>query len=474
MLDREEIERMHSASIRMLETIGVMVHSRPVCEMLEDAGCTASKEGGRMLIPEAVVKSALSNAPKSILLAARDKKHDIRIPSNRTFMANGGEAVYVKNLLTGERHTSCTKDVVDFTVLSESLPQVDFIWTMCGAIDQPVHIKELVELQAGFENTNKHFMGGARSALQAKDIIEMLTVLAGSREELERRPIYSAIQCPIPPLSFDKGLIEAQVEFARAKIPVTAMSAPIAGLASPVTLSGTIAQTNAENLASLVICQAARKGAPFIFSSDSSPADMRTGSIDYGGVESPLLHTGCGQMGRHYGLPTMVNGASIEEASLSLGSAQEGVKLMLAEAFIPSDLGSGFGGIDNALGASLEQLVVDTWIWDLAREYARMFDTDDSAISIETVRAAAPRGTYLSQPHTISRFRKEIISATRPEFTPAEREKIGPRGSLVKKARKEAERILKAPRGSLLSRGESKEIDAMLGRFRRERRSVEG
>jgi trimethylamine--corrinoid protein Co-methyltransferase len=64
------------------------------------------------------------------------------------------------------------------------------------------------------------------------------------------------------------------MELAKAGIPVVAMNAPIAGVTSPVTLAGTVAQVTAENLASLVICQAGKKDAPFIFSSDSSPACM--------------------------------------------------------------------------------------------------------------------------------------------------------------------------------------------------------
>ena len=101
VLNREEMERIHRASLKILETIGVSVLSQPVCKMLEESGCMRSKDGRRILMPEDIVKSAISNAPKSLLLAARDKKHDIRIPSDRTFMANGGEGVYVKNLVTG-------------------------------------------------------------------------------------------------------------------------------------------------------------------------------------------------------------------------------------------------------------------------------------------------------------------------------------------------------------------------------------
>ena len=468
ILNLDEIERINAISIRILENIGVSIRSKSVCKLLERYGCIPSKNGKRMLIPENVVKQAVSSAPKSsILLAARDKKYDMMIPSDkRTYMANGGEGVYVKNLLTGESHSSTLKDTIDFFILSERMPQVDFVWVMVGAIEQPPHVKELAEMRTCYEHTNKHLMGGALSAEQAKDMIDIASILSGGRDEMEKRPIYSAVQCPISPLTFEKGIVEGQVELARAKVPVVAMSAPIAGITSPVTLSGTVAQTTAENLASLVIVQAARKGAPFIFSSDSSTADMSTGSIDYGGMESPLLHSACGQMGRFYCLPTMCNGASIEEASIYLGNVQEGVPLMFPETLIQSDLGSGFGGIDNALGASLEQFMVDAWVWDLAREFARTFDTDEDAISYETIQKVAEGSSYLSQVHTIKRFKKEIISATRPEMSPIERDKLEKRGSLIKKAQKEAIRILKEPRKSLLAKDESKELESFFSKFK--------
>lgn len=467
LLGHGDIERILATSVRILGELGVVIHSEPVCTLLEERGCNRSEDDKRMRIPEDVVRSAVSSGTKApVLLAARDKRHDILIPSGRTYMANGGEGVYVKNLITGERHSATMRDFTDFTALAEALPQVDFVWGMVGATELPAHLKELAELKVFFENSSKHFQGGALSAEQARGMIEIGSILSGGREELARRPIFSGVQCPLSPLTFEKGVAEAQVELARAGIPVVAMSAPIAGLTSPVTISGTIAQTTAENLASLVISQTGKKGAPFIFSSDSSPADMKSGSIDYGGMESPLMHLGCGQMGRHLGLSTMVSGASVQEASLLLGTVQEGVPLMLMEAMIPSDLGSGFGGIDNALGASLEQFVADAWIWDIAREMARDFEMDASAISYETVKNAVKGGSYLSQAHTIMRFRKEIISASRPEMSPLGREAIEGRGALLRNARAEAERILREPRKPFITNDESRSLKDLFKRFK--------
>ena len=466
VLDKEEMERIDAISIRMLSELGISVHSEKVSRALEAAGCQMTGDG-RVLIPEEVVRWAVSNrAGKSLLLASRDGGRDISIPSGRTYMANGGEGVYVKNLVTGETHPSTIDDVINFTILGDRLPQVDFLWTMSGATEQPVHIKELLEERASFEYSMKHYQGGAMTAKQARDMIAVAAILSGGEKELERRPIFSAVQCPISPLSFEGGIAEAQMELARGGIPIVAMSAPIAGITSPVTLAGTVAQTNAENLASLVISQTGKRGAPFIYSSDSSPADMKTGSIDYGGIEAPLMHIACGQMGRRYGLPTMTSGASVTESSVLLGTAQEGVPLMLVEALNRSDLGSAFGGIDNALGASYELMVADAWIWEYAREFARDFEGDGEAISFETVKAVVKGGSYLNQPHTVKNFRRENLGAARPEMGSPARDTIGERGALIRKARKEANRILKGSGEKLVTPEEEKELDTLFKKIR--------
>jgi trimethylamine--corrinoid protein Co-methyltransferase len=466
--DKDEIERVHNASIRMLEEIGIFVRSPSVEKMLLDAGAARIKGGKRVAIPERMVKDALSSAPKSILLAGRSGAKDIRIPSqDKLYVAPGGEGVYIKDLVKGTQRYPTSEDLRDIAIIAESLPQVDFFWELVGAQDETNEdLKGLVEMKTSFSYTNKHLQSGALSADEAKRTIEMASVITGGPKELAKRPIISSVECPLSPLTFEDGLCEAQVVYAKAGVPVVAMSASMAGLTSPVTIAGTIAQITAENLASLVITQTAKKGAPWIFSSDSVPADLKSGSIDYGSLEAQLMRTAAGQMGRHYGLPTMVAGIGLEKTVANLGSVTEGVPYMINQALVPSDLGSGLGGIDQAAGASLEALVADAWVWDVAREFIRDFDTDDDAISIQTVKEAVEDGSFLTKKHTMARFRKEMSSTVHPEAILTGRVACESRGTLIKKAQEEAKKILSKPKTPVLSKDEIKQLDGIIAKAR--------
>jgi trimethylamine--corrinoid protein Co-methyltransferase len=442
-LTGDEIRRIHETSIKVLEEVGIALESKSVAKMLLENGCRPSSDGERILIPEETVKAALAKAPRSILLASRDGNHDIRIPDNdKLFVASGGEGVFIRDMLTGETRTPCTEDLANFMRIVDALPQVNFAWFLVGAQDQPAHLKGLAEMKTGFASTSKHIQSGAGDVEEAKNVLKLASILADGRDNLAKRPIFSAVQCPISPLIFETGLVEAQVELARAGIPVVSMSAAVAGLTAPVTIAGMIAQINAENLASLVITQTSKKSAPWIFSSDSVMGDLKIGSIDYGALESNLARTGAGQMGRFYGLPTMVAGIGLENGSLLLGRERDGVPTMVNQALVPSDLGSGLGGTDQAAGASFEQLIVDAWVWDIAKEYIRDFAADGPAISFETIRDAGLDGNFLGKRHTLTRFKKEFSAVSKPEAVFSGRSESEPRGQLLRKAKDEVKKIL--------------------------------
>ncbi|MBU0624445.1 MAG: trimethylamine methyltransferase family protein, partial [Candidatus Thermoplasmatota archaeon] len=182
----EEIERMHRASIRLLEEVGIQMRSASVSKMLEDAGATRSNDGRRLLIHEGMVREALARVPKSILLAGRGEAKDMKIPSDKNlFVATGGEGVYLKDLVDGTTRAPTCDDLRDCAIIVESLPQIDYFWELVGAQEfTGERLKSVVELATSLQYTSKHIQGEALSAEAALDQIEMATIIAGGEKEL--------------------------------------------------------------------------------------------------------------------------------------------------------------------------------------------------------------------------------------------------------------------------------------------------
>jgi trimethylamine:corrinoid methyltransferase-like protein len=171
-------------------------------------------------------------------------------------------------------------------------------------------------------------------------------------------------------------------------------------------------------------------------------------------------------MGRFYGLPSMVAGIGLENLTLTMVNEWEGVPHVSIQSMVPSDLGAGFGGVDMATGASLEQLVADAWIWNIAKEFSRDFDTGDAAISFDTIRDAGIDGNFLGKRHTISRFRKEIIGSAMPKAALEVRMRPGAQGDLLRRAQAEAKRILAKPKTPLMTKDELARVERCMARGR--------
>jgi trimethylamine--corrinoid protein Co-methyltransferase len=413
-LDKDEEELVHAQSLECLSQIGVLVRSNSVLKMLADAGVSVDFKKKIAKIPERIVADAIRKAPKSITLGARDAKHDLRLPTVKyPFVSTGGVTLFMTDLESGERRKASRKDLADFARLSDALDPIDAFWPIVTTSDVPPHAQFVHELWTSFQNTTKHILGSAGSGTlgiaDARVQIALGRLVAGGADEMKKRPPFSVLSCSIAPLSFETGVVEAQVEYARAGVPIISMSMCMGGMTSPVTVAGTIVVSNAENLASLVITQTAAPGAPQIYSSEATLANISTGYIGYRGAEAPIIFAAAGQMARRYGLPKMtgVLGVDAERPGVHIPFG-ELASLMLTT-MSGTDLCSGIGGLDLDGGCSLEQVVIDAYQWEEFRAFMRDFEVTKETVALEVVKEVGQGNTFLNHPHTARNFRGQMF-----------------------------------------------------------------
>jgi trimethylamine--corrinoid protein Co-methyltransferase len=446
ILSSKEIESVHERTLDILMDPGVAVLSRKALTVLSSVGAQIDTKAMRARIPESTVKETIRKLPKTVTLAGRASAHDMVAPRcGPPFMATNGTAVYMTDIETGEKRRTTSKDLKDFMILCDAMDPLDYVWPIVTAHDAPEKTHAVDELAISLLNTTKHVQGEAMSAAEAKTEIEIASKIAGSVEELAKRPLFSVVQCPICPLEFERGSVEATMEFAKAGIPVVSMSMALCGLTSPVTLASTIAIVNAENIASFAISQATKAGAPVIYSSESTAPDMRTGEIHYGALEEVLLATASGQMARHYGVPSMVGGFAMGIAGDAPGIRADPAELAFnaMTTITMTDFASGIGGLDQAKGASLEQVILDCEVWEMVREMRKEVLMDDAHFLIDLIRSVGPGGSFLKQPHTAKNLRKELFMPTKEKADVYAKYRLGTDWKdAVKRAREKAKAIL--------------------------------
>lgn len=413
-MERQEEDLIHAQSIECLERIGVLIHSQSVLNMLRDAGAEVDPKKKVAKIPEKVVNDAVKKAPKAITLGARDPKRDLKIPVERfPFVSTGGVTVFMTDLETGERRKATSRDLADFARLTDAMDPVDAFWPIVTTSDVAAHAQFANELWVSLQNTTKHILGSAGSGTlgipDAKTQIALGALVAGGPEKLKKRPLFSVLSCIVPPLVFEKGAVEAQVEYARAGIPIISMSMCMGGMTAPVTLAGTILTLNIENLASLVVTQTAAPGAPHIYCSEATLGNVVTGLIGYRGPEAPMIFAAAAQMARRYGLPKMTGILGIDGEVPGVPISFGEVSAMMLTTMSGTDLCSGIGGLDLDKGCSLEQVVIDSAMWEEYRAFMRDFPVTEESAALKVIERVGQGNTFLNDPHTVRNFRSQML-----------------------------------------------------------------
>jgi len=411
-LNQQEMDLIHAQSIKSLQEIGIKVHSKPVLEILEKNGASVDYNALVAKIPEKMVNQALESVQKEFTLCARNPKHDLKVPTKTyPWVTTSGLAVFVKDYETGEYRDSTRKDIAAFTRLGDAVDSLDFLWTALTATDVTPLAHGPHELWVTMQNTTKHVQGvTAQSAEDAKVQIELAALIAGGKEELKKRPLFSVITCPIAPLTYEKGSIEAQVELSKAGIPVVSMSMTNGGASAPLPVAGMLVNANTENLGSIVISQMAAPGAPHVYCSESGPMNMATASIDYSLPEKSFLCIGLAQMAKRYNMASLVADAGWGDKIEASVSGVMTPVTQLTGIMGGSDLVTGFGSVDSAKGISFEQFIVDSYMWDCSKNYMHEVEISEEKIGLDVVKEVGHGHDFLMHPHTLKYLRGEISS----------------------------------------------------------------
>ena len=133
------------------------------------------------------------------------------------------------------------------------------------------------------------------------------------------------------------------MDLARAHVPAELISMPLAGVASPVTLIGSIVQHAAESLAGVVLGQLAEPGSPIVWGGAPTIVDMRTGSTPMGAIETAMIDAGYAAVGKSLGLPVHAYLAATDAKVVDAQAGLETGMTALVGALAGIDMISGAG-----------------------------------------------------------------------------------------------------------------------------------
>ncbi len=394
----EDVERIHEASLRILDGVGVRLEHDVVVERVLAAGARPGDGPHDVRFPPGMVREHLALAPRTVELAARD--------GTTTVLRAGSETVFwtppVLYLWTGtERRPITSEDLRAVARLGDGLGAVQGV--MGVALDDvaPPH-RDFVGLRVIAEATRKHARVLCFSPRGMDALVRMKPVFPG--------PWFSVGFTAHGPLRWTHLALEVFARTAGHRIPATVNGEPMAGASAPVTLAGAFAVGNAEILAGIVVNQVLEPGRPVIYNLGLGHVlDMRHATAVTGGPENALFARTSAALGRFYGLPSSswVSTESVfEDAQAALETmfgiaahVQEGVSLVW-----------GLGQLESEMTLSLAQLVIDDEMVAYVRRHRRGFAVDEASLALDLVREVGIAGSFLGTDHTLAHHRGELFS----------------------------------------------------------------
>jgi trimethylamine--corrinoid protein Co-methyltransferase len=404
-LSRDEIEEIHSGSLQLLEKTGVVVKNDLGLQTLRKAGCET--ESNRVRIPSDLVEASMKKAPASFDLHSREGTSSLRVGGENTIFDPGSSGTEFLDSQTGEIRPAQADDLAQLVRLADGLEYIDAQSTAVVPSDVPESISDLFRLYIVLRNSGKPIVTGAFTKQGLIDMVHMLEAVAGGRDKLAQAPRAIFDCCPTSPLSWGDVACQNLIDCAANSIPAEIIPAPMMGATSPVSIFGTLVQSNAEILSGIVITQAVRPRTPIVYGGSLALFDMKRAMICLGAIETAMAACASAQIGKYHGLPTHAYlGLSESKVIDSQSGFESGIGLVLAAlARINVVSGPGMMAFENCL--SLEKLAIDNDICGMSRRLVRGIEAEDTATVLDLVNEVGPGGDFLSADHTLAKLRQE-------------------------------------------------------------------
>lgn len=410
LLTQEQVERVHDASLEILQEAGLKVRHQPARELFEKHGCVTSAENEIVKFPRAVVEKYRNMAPSKFTFYARDPKFDKTIPDDSPVIVTGSSAPDILDPVTGKERRSVSDDIARIAHLIHELPGYDMFSVSVLADDAPMEHFTLWRLYPAMKYCMKPIRITTKDLADARDILNFVYLVAGSEEAYKEHPYLTHHYCPVvSPLTMDHLSTEAVMFFVEQGLPVYPTIVPNAGLTSPMSLAGTLAQGNAEYLAAATLMQMVREGTPLIYATLPTVADMRTGAYASGGIECGILHMAHAQMARYYNVPC---GGYVGLTNAKINDAQSGYETgMSTTAGLLAGMDMfNMGGLVEALKTfDFAKAVIDEEIAIMLKRIKRGLEFSEENLAVDVIKKIGPGGSYIVEPHTIKRMKTAAI-----------------------------------------------------------------
>ncbi len=409
ILSDQEVDKIHEATLAVLQKTGVRFPSGKALKIFAESGADVDFKTEIVKIQPDLLMKTLAKAPPEFVMGSRGNQDlDVKLDGSKIYCGTAGTGMATVDLETRKRRGSVKEDIAMTALISDYLSSISFYWPMVAARDCPAETIALHEMEAAFTHTEKHVhIVSCVDERSAQYAVEMVGVIAGSKERVKTRPPLSLIASPISPLDHDSGVLEAALVFAEAGLPVGFAAMPVLGTTAPASVAGALVQGNAEILSSVCLLQLAYPGTPAFYPLFTALMNPITGGICVSSEIKYLFYAATVQLGHYYNLPVMTGyGGSdrLDPKGWKVGK-DDAIDAFYSCATGP-DMAPGLGLLDGYTLLYPEKLLLDDEIFRSIQYMAGGMHVDSETLALDEIMTVGPGGHFLDREYTLNNIRR--------------------------------------------------------------------
>jgi len=352
-----------------------------------------------------LIEQALATVPSEFTIHARNPANDVHVGGNHVNFTNAITPPFSNDLDRGRR-AGTRRDFEELLKIGQALNALSLFYGYpVEPTDLAPQTRHLDAYRSHIRLTDKVWRGYTLGDDRIKDAIEMARIARGiDAEQLLAEPSFISNVTTNSPLRIDGPMGEGLMIMAEANQPVSITAFTMAGAMAPITLSGAMAQQNAEILAALVLSQLVRPGAPLIYGAFTTNVHMRSGAVAFGNPEFAQATLASGQLARRYAMPYKVAVTTGSKAVDAQAGYETQFTLWAAVAAGGHIVAHAAGFLESGLTTSYEKLIVDAEMLQMFAAMMQPIASDEQSFALQTIAEVGPGGHFFDTPHTLERY----------------------------------------------------------------------
>jgi len=405
-MGQDECEKIHVASLEILERVGVDVHDQRARDLLVKGGARA--DGIRIRIPECMVEGALSVAPKRLTLSDRNGEVAIRAWGYNTYYGGGSDCLNVLDHRTGQRRRAVLRDVEEAVILMDALPELEFVMSMFLPEDVDQRIYDRYQMEVMLNHTTKPIVFVTPDFEGCVAAVEMCEIVAGGADAFQQRPFATCYINVTSGLVANSEALQKCIYLAEKGLPLLYIPLNAGGVNSPHTTAGCMASMNAGTLLGIVLAQLVREGTPVAVPGwNGGPYNLKTMVGNYVLAEEQGVPT---EMGKYYELPVFGLGGSTDSKVLDQQCGMEVTVSLMTALLHGANIVHDVGFMNSGMQGSLQLQVIANDTIGFLRAATAGIAINKETLALDVIEELGPEGDYLNHDHTLKHFREPYYS----------------------------------------------------------------